>query len=49
MMKENKIIKVREFCQKVKELAKKYDLSFFVITEGASAICNNGCEAVKKC
>ena len=24
-----------------------YNLSFFVVTEGASAISNNGCEAVK--
>lgn len=44
---QDKIVKAREFCQKVKELAKEYDLSFFVVTEGASAISNNGCEAVK--
>lgn len=43
----NKIIKSRDFCSKVKELAKQYNLSFFVVTEGASAISNNGCEAVK--
>ena len=43
----NKIIKAREFCEKVKELAKEYNLLFFVVTEGASAISNNGCEAVK--
>lgn len=43
----SKIEKAREFCQRVKELAKEYDLSFFVVTEGASAIYNNGCEAVK--
>lgn len=42
-----KIEKSREFCNKVKELAKQYNLSFFVVTEGASAISNNGCEAVK--
>ena len=48
-MKEDntKLIKSREFCKKVKELAKEYDLSFFVVTEGASATNNNGCEAVK--
>lgn len=47
-MKDNEKIKQsRKFCQKVKELAKEYDLSFFVVTEGASAISNNGCEAVK--
>ena len=45
-MKE-KQTKAREFCKKVKELAKEYDLPFFVVTEGASAISNNGCEAVK--
>ena len=44
---QDKIVKAREFCEKVKELAKEYDLSFFVVTEGASAISNNGCEAVK--
>ena len=42
-----KIEKSREFCSKVKKLAKQYNLSFFVVTEGASAISNNGCEAVK--
>lgn len=42
-----KINKAREFCQKVKELAKEYDLPFFVVTDGASATNNNGCEAVK--
>jgi len=44
---QDKIVKAREFCQKVKELANEYGLSFFVVTEGASAINNNGCEAVK--
>ena len=43
----DKIEKAREFCIKVKELAKEYDLSFFLVTEGASIINNNGCEAVK--
>ena len=46
-MNENKVEKAREFCSRVKELAKEYDLSFFVVTEGASATNNNGCEAVK--
>ena len=45
--KQKKIDKAREFCKKVKELAKEYDLSFFVVTDGASAVSNNGCEAVK--
>ena len=39
--------KAREFCFKVKQLAKEYHLSFFVVTEGASAISNNHCEAVR--
>ncbi len=39
--------KAREFCKEVKKLAEKYDLSFFVVTEGASCISNKGCEAVK--
>lgn len=47
MNKKEDLKKAREFCQKVKELAKEYDLSFFVVTEGASATSNNGCEAVK--
>lgn len=42
-----KIQKARQFCLEVKELAKKYDLPFFVVTDGASAISNNGCIAVK--
>ena len=49
MNKENiaKIQKSRCFCQEVKELAKKYNLPFFVVTDGASATSNNGCVAVK--
>ena len=38
--------KAQQFCQEVKELAKKYDLPFFVVTEGASATQNKNCEAV---
>ncbi len=44
---DDKIIKARKFCNDVKKLAREYGLSFFVVTEGASAISNNGCEAVK--
>lgn len=44
---DKKLENARKFCQEVKELAKKYGLSFFVVTEGASTISNNGCEAVK--
>ena len=43
----DKIDKARKFCIEVRELAKKYDLPFFVVTDGASATMNNGCEAVK--
>ena len=46
-MNNEKIAKAREFCAKVRVLAKEYNLSFFVVTEGASATSNNGCEAVK--
>ena len=41
-----KLTKAQRFCQEVKKLAKKYDLSFFVVTEGASATQNKNCEAV---
>ncbi len=44
---ETKIIKARMFCQEVKELAGKYNLPFFVVTDGASATSNNGCLAIK--
>lgn len=46
-MEKEKIEKSRKFCSEVRELAKKYELSFFIVTEGASATSNNGCEAVK--
>ena len=42
-----KIENARKFCMEVRELAKKYDLPFFVVTDGASATLNNDCEAVK--
>jgi len=42
-----KMKKAREFCKEVRELANKYDLPFFVVTDGASSISNNGCDAVK--
>lgn len=37
----------QDFIREVRILAKKYNLPFFIITDGASAIDNNGCEAVK--
>lgn len=42
-----KIALARQFCQEVKEIAQKYNLPFFVVTDGASATSNNGCVAVK--
>lgn len=44
---DEKITNARKFCQEVKEIAKKYNLPFFVVTDGASATDNNGCEAVR--
>lgn len=40
------LTKAQQFCKEVKELALKYDLPFFVVTEGASATQNKNCEAV---
>lgn len=37
----------RRFCEEVKRLAKNYDANFFIVTDGASAIVNNGNPAVK--
>lgn len=37
----------REFISKVGELAKKYDANYFIVTDGASGIHNNGNPAVK--
>jgi pyruvate/2-oxoacid:ferredoxin oxidoreductase alpha subunit len=39
--------KARQFCSEVRKLAEKYNLPFFVVTDGASATSNNGCAAVK--
>jgi hypothetical protein len=44
---DNKLKQARQFCSDVKILAKKYNLPFFVVTDGASATSNNGCSAVK--
>ena len=37
----------REFVSKVGELAKKYDANYFIVTDGASGIHNNGNPAVR--
>lgn len=47
MDNNGKIKKAREFCEKVRLLASEYNLPFFIVTDGASATHNNGCEAVK--
>jgi hypothetical protein len=44
---DNKTLKARKFCLEVRELADKYNLPFFVVTDGASAISNNNCDAVR--
>lgn len=46
-MNEEKLERAREFCKEVKELAKQYNLPFFVVTDGASATKNMDCEAVR--
>ncbi len=46
-MKYSKIDHARNFCQEVKNLAEKYNLPFFLVTDGASATRNDNCEAVK--
>jgi len=37
----------RNFVAEVQALAAKYNLPFFVVTQGASAISNNNCDAVE--
>jgi len=46
-MLDEKTRKARQFVSEVIELAKKYELPFFVVTDGASAISNNDCDAVE--
>lgn len=35
------------FCDQVAEIAKMYEVSFFVVSEGASAHSNYNCEAIR--
>ncbi len=42
-----KIEHARKFCEEVRKLALEYHVPFFVVTDGASATNNNGCEAVR--
>lgn len=37
----------RDFLNEVKKLAKKYNANFFIVTDGASMINNNGNQAVE--
>ena len=46
---EEKVEKARKFCKEVRNLAEKYDVPFIVVTDGASAISNNGCAAALEC
>lgn len=41
------IDKVRAFLDDVRRLADEYGLNFFVITDGASAVSNNGNPAIR--
>ena len=45
--KNDKLNNARAFCVEVRDLANKYNLPFFVVTDGASTYSNNGCEAVR--
>ena len=44
---EKKIAYSRNFVSEVRKIAEKYGLPFFIVTDGASAYSNNGCDAVK--
>lgn len=46
-MIDEQTIKARKFILEVQELASKYELPFFVVTNGASAISNIDCSAVE--
>ena len=43
----DKYKEAKNFCNEVKEISKKYNLSFFLVTEGASVIVNRDCPAVR--
>ena len=45
-MADENTFKARQFIAEVQKLAVKYDLPYFIVTDGASAIGNNGCDAV---
>jgi len=39
-------MKAKKFVNEVRKLSKKYDLPFFFVTDGVSAVDNNNCEAI---
>jgi len=41
------VSEARKFVSEVKNIARKYDANFFIVTDGASGIHNNGNEAVR--
>jgi len=45
-MDSAKTTRVKHFLLDVKEIARKYGLPFFIVTDGASMIDNSGCVAV---
>jgi glycosidase len=45
---DEKTVKARQFVSEVKEMAKKYGLPVFVVTDGASGADDAGCEAVEQ-
>ncbi|MDR0222686.1 MAG: maltodextrin glucosidase [Oscillospiraceae bacterium] len=45
---DEKTVKARRFVSEVKELAEKYGLPVFVVTDGASGANDIGCEAVER-
>jgi hypothetical protein len=46
--RRKEMAKSKVFIKKVRELAKEYNLNFFIVTDGASAISNNGNKIVEK-
>lgn len=48
-MKEHEfdLDKARNFCRDVQRLGKKYKMSYFFVTDGASCVSNNGNPAVR--
>ena len=45
-MADNKTLRARQFVSEAVALAKEYELPFFIVTDGASAVNNIDCDAV---